>query len=156
MTTLARYPASLLAASAWRDGGVTARRSGDMEPGPSSSLLSAANVATTPITNEGVRPNRKRPRAPQAQLLAPPPQPTVEQTLRHFSLKVCQVVQSLGETTYNEVADQLVAEIVGDKCEANSQSEERNVRRCVTPGPHPRLRRAHLRHAAWQTSPCCA
>ena len=60
------------------------------------------------------------------------------------------MVQSLGETTYNEVADQLVAEIVGDKCEANSQSEERNVRRCVTPGPFLRLGRAHVRHAEQQ------
>ena len=92
-------------------------------------MLSAAGVATTPITNEGVRPNRKRPRAPQAPLLAPPPQPTVEQTLRHFSLKVCQVVQSLGQTNYNEVADQLVEELVGDKSDPNAVSEERNVRR---------------------------
>ena len=59
-----------------------------------------------------------------------PPSAGTEQTLRHFSLKVCQVVQSLGNTTYNEVADQLVLEIVGtDKSESNSQSDERNVRR---------------------------
>ena len=99
-----------------------------MEPGPSSSNLSAAGAATTPITNEGVRPNRKRPRAPQTQILAPPPA-TVEQTLRHFSLLVCQVVQSLGQTTYNEVADQLVDELVGDKSDPSAVSEERNVRR---------------------------
>ena len=49
--------------------------------------------------------------------------------MRHFSLKVCQVVQSLGQTNYNEVADQLVEELVGDKSDPNAVSEERNVRR---------------------------
>lgn len=31
--------------------------------------------------------------------------------LRHFSQKVCEKVQSKGLTTYNEVADELVAEL---------------------------------------------
>jgi len=30
--------------------------------------------------------------------------------LRHFSMKVCEKVQKKGTTTYNEVADELVAE----------------------------------------------
>lgn len=30
--------------------------------------------------------------------------------LRHFSMKVCEKVQKKGVTTYNEVADELVAE----------------------------------------------
>lgn len=30
--------------------------------------------------------------------------------LRHFSMKVCEKVQKKGITTYNEVADELVAE----------------------------------------------
>ena len=30
--------------------------------------------------------------------------------LRHFSMKVCEKVESKGTTTYNEVADELVAE----------------------------------------------
>lgn len=30
--------------------------------------------------------------------------------LRHFSMKVCEKVQRKGVTTYNEVADELVAE----------------------------------------------
>jgi hypothetical protein len=31
--------------------------------------------------------------------------------LRHFSVKVCEKVESKGRTTYNEVADELVAEM---------------------------------------------
>ena len=30
--------------------------------------------------------------------------------LRHFSMKVCEKVEQKGRTTYNEVADELVAE----------------------------------------------
>ncbi len=30
--------------------------------------------------------------------------------LRHFSMKVCEKVESKGRTTYNEVADELVQE----------------------------------------------
>ena len=100
-----------------------------MDSGQSSQVVDAIGTVNTPVTNEGARPNRRRPRAPQVPLPVPPSAGT-EQTLRHFSLKVCQVVQSLGNTTYNEVADQLVLEIVGtDKSESNSQSDERNVRR---------------------------
>ena len=31
--------------------------------------------------------------------------------LRHFSMKVCEKVKAKGTTTYNEVADELVAEL---------------------------------------------
>lgn len=31
--------------------------------------------------------------------------------LRHFSMKVCEKVKEKGVTTYNEVADELVAEV---------------------------------------------
>ena len=34
--------------------------------------------------------------------------------LRHLSLRVCQKVELKGETTYGEVADELVAEILGE------------------------------------------
>ena len=33
--------------------------------------------------------------------------------LRHFSMKVCEKVESKGRTTYNEVADELVGEFSG-------------------------------------------
>ena len=35
--------------------------------------------------------------------------------LRHFSMKVCEKVEQKGKTTYNEVADELVAEF-GARC----------------------------------------
>ena len=98
-----------------------------MEAGPSQSDASAM-ASTTPVT-EGVRAAiRKRPRVPREAAILPPA--AAEQTLRQFSLKVCQVVQQQGDTTYNEVADTLVNQIVGDKAEGSKpESDERNVRR---------------------------
>eukprot|EP01113_Clastostelium_recurvatum_P048634 TRINITY_DN8900_c0_g1_i1.p1 TRINITY_DN8900_c0_g1~~TRINITY_DN8900_c0_g1_i1.p1 ORF type:complete len:278 (-),score=94.91 TRINITY_DN8900_c0_g1_i1:60-893(-) len=52
--------------------------------------------------------------------------------LRHFSLKVCQKVEGKRSTSYNEVADELVAEIAtssGDKI--MTAVEQKNVRRRV-------------------------
>ncbi|KAG2493280.1 hypothetical protein HYH03_008417 [Edaphochlamys debaryana] len=52
--------------------------------------------------------------------------------LRHFSMKVCEKVEAKGRTTYNEVADELVAEM--SKIEAaskNGQYDEKNIRRRV-------------------------
>lgn len=43
------------------------------------------------------------------------PSEKTEKGLRHFSLRVCQKVEDKGRTTYNEVADELVAELVGEK-----------------------------------------
>jgi len=56
--------------------------------------------------------------------------------LRHFSMKVCEKVEQKGRTTYNEVADELVAEfvnagIVGDAGEDGVQYDEKNIRRRV-------------------------
>lgn len=55
--------------------------------------------------------------------------------LRQFSMKVCEKVQSKGRTTYNEVADELVAEFVNvdRNCASpdRQQYEEKNIRRRV-------------------------
>ncbi|KAH9328498.1 hypothetical protein KI387_000606 [Taxus chinensis] len=55
--------------------------------------------------------------------------------LRQFSMKVCEKVQSKGRTTYNEVADELVAEFVNvdSNCASpdRQQYEEKNIRRRV-------------------------
>eukprot|EP00850_Spirogloea_muscicola_P018637 SM000173S03006 [mRNA] locus=s173:165905:168120:+ [translate_table: standard] len=54
--------------------------------------------------------------------------------LRHFSMKVCEKVESKGRTTYNEVADELVAEFTGPDSEILSpdqQYDEKNIRRRV-------------------------
>ena len=47
--------------------------------------------------------------------------------LRHFSVKVCEKVQQKGRTTYNEVADELVAEFSNSK----NPNGDKNIRRRV-------------------------
>ncbi|XP_004307868.1 PREDICTED: transcription factor-like protein DPB-like [Fragaria vesca subsp. vesca] len=55
--------------------------------------------------------------------------------LRQFSMKVCEKVESKGRTTYNEVADELVAEfsdpINGVASPDQQQYDEKNIRRRV-------------------------
>ncbi|KAK9078652.1 hypothetical protein SSX86_002709 [Deinandra increscens subsp. villosa] len=58
--------------------------------------------------------------------------------LRQFSMKVCEKVESKGRTTYNEVADELVAEFAdpGNSLQASGQLpqqpyDEKNIRRRV-------------------------
>ncbi|WZY79963.1 hypothetical protein YC2023_026347 [Brassica napus] len=53
--------------------------------------------------------------------------------LRQFSLKVCEKVESKGRTTYNEVADELVAEFALPNNDDTSpdQYDEKNIRRRV-------------------------
>ena len=68
------------------------------------------------------------------------PSEKTEKGLRHFSLRVCQKVEDKGRTTYNEVADELVAELVGEKADQGppsvskgdtKQYDEKNIRRRV-------------------------
>ncbi|KAL0680515.1 hypothetical protein Bca4012_047362 [Brassica carinata] len=56
--------------------------------------------------------------------------------LRQFSMKVCEKVESKGRTTYNEVADELVAEFAlpnndGTSPPDQQQYDEKNIRRRV-------------------------
>ncbi|XP_068639961.1 transcription factor-like protein DPB isoform X1 [Aristolochia californica] len=55
--------------------------------------------------------------------------------LRQFSMKVCEKVESKGRTTYNEVADELVAEFADPRSSLASpdqqQYDEKNIRRRV-------------------------
>ncbi|XP_072955190.1 transcription factor-like protein DPB [Typha angustifolia] len=55
--------------------------------------------------------------------------------LRQFSMKVCEKVESKGRTTYNEVADELVAEFADPNSNLASpdqqQYDEKNIRRRV-------------------------
>nr|GLL24527.1 transcription factor-like protein DPB [Ipomoea trifida] len=55
--------------------------------------------------------------------------------LRQFSMKVCEKVESKGRTTYNEVADELVAEFADPNNNLSSpdqqQYDEKNIRRRV-------------------------
>lgn len=54
--------------------------------------------------------------------------------LRHFSMKVCEKVQKKGTTSYNEVADELVAEFTNPMTNssiADQQYDQKNIRRRV-------------------------
>uniref|UniRef100_A0A672L5X2 Transcription factor n=1 Tax=Sinocyclocheilus grahami TaxID=75366 RepID=A0A672L5X2_SINGR len=53
--------------------------------------------------------------------------------LRHFSMKVCEKVQKKGTTSYNEVADELVAEFThaNSLMPADSVYDQKNIRRRV-------------------------
>lgn len=53
--------------------------------------------------------------------------------LRHFSLKVCEKVELSGRTTYNQVADELVSEMLpnGEYTESQRNDEAKNIRRRV-------------------------
>lgn len=53
--------------------------------------------------------------------------------LRHFSLMVCKNVEEKGTTSYNEVADELVRQVVKErrKEEPNGRFDEKNIRRRV-------------------------
>jgi hypothetical protein len=48
--------------------------------------------------------------------------------LRHFSMRMCEKVESKGTTTYNEVADELVAEMKGAVLEDGTTYDEKNIR----------------------------
>lgn len=50
--------------------------------------------------------------------------------LRHFSLKVCEKVKVKGTTTYNEVADELVAEEIQNNS-FDKNCDQKNIRRRV-------------------------
>ncbi|XP_073481736.1 transcription factor Dp-2 isoform X3 [Aquarana catesbeiana] len=53
--------------------------------------------------------------------------------LRHFSMKVCEKVQTKGTTSYNEVADELVAEFTNTTghLPTDSAYDQKNIRRRV-------------------------
>ncbi|KAI3955880.1 hypothetical protein MKW98_006240 [Papaver atlanticum] len=51
--------------------------------------------------------------------------------LRQFSIKVCEKVEAKGRTTYNEVADELVAEFSTPTPDNPHNFEEKNIRRRV-------------------------
>mmetsp|Transcript_19439 Transcript_19439/g.41866 ORF Transcript_19439/g.41866 Transcript_19439/m.41866 type:complete len:303 (-) Transcript_19439:881-1789(-) len=53
--------------------------------------------------------------------------------LRHFSMMVCKKVEEKGKTSYNEVADELVQQVVAErrKEDPTSKFDEKNIRRRV-------------------------
>lgn len=90
------------------------------------------STATTPQTSDATgakAKSKKRVREPSSLTAA-------EGTLRAFSLKVCHAVHTMGTTSYNEVADRLVGEMLGferlNRTPAEEGGDERNIRRCAT------------------------
>ncbi|XP_017784494.1 PREDICTED: transcription factor Dp-1 [Nicrophorus vespilloides] len=56
----------------------------------------------------------------------------VSKGLRHFSMKVCEKVRKKGSTSYNEVADELVAEFTNSANDSlTEQYDQKNIRRRV-------------------------
>ncbi|XP_078470371.1 transcription factor Dp-1-like isoform X1 [Lampetra planeri] len=51
--------------------------------------------------------------------------------LRHFSMRVCEKVRAKGTTTYNEVADELVAEFSSTLRASQETYDQKNIRRRV-------------------------
>jgi transcription factor Dp-1 len=52
--------------------------------------------------------------------------------LRHFSMKVCRKVEEKGATTYNEVADELVRDVLAERSPTETKKfDEKNIRRRV-------------------------
>ena len=94
-----------------------------MQPAPPVELVE--HFKLTPITDGAKAGGGKKRQRPQSI-----PASDREQGLRNFSLKVCTVVQNKRETTYTDVADTLVEDILG-KQRADSD-EGRNIRRCVS------------------------
>ncbi|CAB9518093.1 Transcription factor Dp-1 [Seminavis robusta] len=59
--------------------------------------------------------------------------PKVLKGLRHFSMMVCKKVEEKGQTTYNEVADELVKQVIESRKKEDPQGkfDEKNIRRRV-------------------------
>mmetsp|Transcript_29608 Transcript_29608/g.48854 ORF Transcript_29608/g.48854 Transcript_29608/m.48854 type:complete len:276 (+) Transcript_29608:91-918(+) len=93
---------------------------------------SAASVASSASSNK----SRKRSATPTKSPAGGTVKPVSEKAnkgLRHFSMKVCRKVEEKGKTTYNEVADELVREVLAERSdtEPRGKYDEKNIRRRV-------------------------
>ena len=61
---------------------------------------------------------------------------TIGKGLRHFSMKVCEKVESKGRTTYNEVADELVKDYSSPET-TGVQGQAENTLKPATETPYP-------------------
>ncbi|XP_046919654.1 transcription factor Dp isoform X2 [Dermatophagoides farinae] len=109
----------------------------------SSAPLHTNSIArkTQVITNKSSGTNGiKYPKSPSSQMKRKKQDSKTGKGLRHFSMKVCEKVRNKGTTTYNEVADELVAEFSDDPIASrasfqtgNDQEpfDQKNIRRRV-------------------------
>jgi transcription factor Dp-1 len=101
--------------------------SGELDEGGSSARKkSRKTTATTPRGRRGVK---KAPGGDET----PKGGEKASKGLRHFSMKVCRKVEEKGQTTYNEVADELVTEVMAERTadEPRGVYDEKNIRRRV-------------------------
>jgi len=98
---------------------------------PSSGLSSPMTLSAAELTSSG----RKRADIDFGSFSDPKRRKTEKggKGLRHFSMKVCEKVQAKGSTSYNEVADELVAELTDPRCTSptDQQYDQKNIRRRV-------------------------
>jgi transcription factor Dp-1 len=98
--------------------------------------------STLPVSSVNVAKKAKRTASPSSAALTSAnsrattcksPEPKASKGLRHFSMKVCRKVEEKGKTTYNEVADELVREVMTDRSldEPRGKFDEKNIRRRV-------------------------
>ena len=86
-------------------------------------------VYSTPKASTSARktPAGQTPTTPSAQT----PGEREQKGLRHFSMRVCEKVEEKMHTSYNEVANELVEELRLAAQQANTEFDEKNVRRRV-------------------------
>ena len=63
----------------------------------------------------------------------PTPGSKAQRGLRHFSVMVCKHVEEMGTTTYNQVADELVSQVIAERADQGPKGkfDEKNIRRRV-------------------------
>lgn len=89
-------------------------------------VVTGGTLANPPDEEGLLQSKTKKPKKGQR-----PAQDKVGKGLRHFSMKVCEKVESKGRTTYNEVADELVGEFTSGAIGDGVQYDEKNIRRRV-------------------------
>eukprot|EP00798_Chlamydomonas_sp_ICE-L_P026998 gene26998-9016_t len=96
---------------------------------------STPGVQCTPLASSNdcyTRPSRRSARTALDQSTV---RASANKGLRHLSQRVCSIVKEKGRTTYNEVADELVAELrsgdLNEGCSNFDEKKEENVRRRV-------------------------
>ncbi|KAJ6224376.1 hypothetical protein RDWZM_002921 [Blomia tropicalis] len=110
----------------------------------SNSLQSSSNNSTakksTPSKYTAASPNGKSPKMSSQTGKRRKQDSKTGKGLRHFSMKVCEKVRNKGTTTYNEVADELVAEFSTDPIASRASFQtgndaepfdQKNIRRRV-------------------------
>eukprot|EP00548_Thalassiothrix_antarctica_P006334 CAMPEP_0194142830 /NCGR_PEP_ID=MMETSP0152-20130528/12037_1 /TAXON_ID=1049557 /ORGANISM="Thalassiothrix antarctica, Strain L6-D1" /LENGTH=335 /DNA_ID=CAMNT_0038841933 /DNA_START=127 /DNA_END=1134 /DNA_ORIENTATION=- len=120
----------------------TTTSTSSITPLSSNANTPSSSTTTTTLTDSGGKKTRKRSATPSKSTSKSPGgkkdgkgegQQKASKGLRHFSMKVCRKVEEKGKTTYNEVADELVREVLAERSENEPRGkyDEKNIRRRV-------------------------